>query len=74
MANNNDAIAHSPCRVYKHRGVFWIPHYTKRNTFVAPGGVTCHLSYLEQVGAEFVSLSLWVRPWAVAEKLQRGGA
>ena len=72
MANNIDVTAHSPCRVYKHRDVFWIPHYTKRNFFVAPGGATCHVSYLEQVGAEFVHLSLWIRPWAVAAGVQKG--
>ncbi len=58
------------CRVFKYGGTFWVPHFSKRNVFVAPGGQETNLTALENLGAEFVDLKLWPRPWAVKAQLQ----
>jgi hypothetical protein len=64
-------LEHTPCRVYLYRGLTAVPHHTKRNTFVQPGGAEVPLAKLEQIEAPFVTMSLWMRPWAVAANLQR---
>lgn len=64
----------TPCRVYHYRGTLVVPHYTKRATFVAPGGLEVPLSRLEAVNAPAASAALWVRHWAVKANMQRAGS
>jgi hypothetical protein len=48
---------------YQHRGLLYVPHYLKPNTYVAPGGKTYSLPFLKKKGAVSVTLFLWPRKW-----------
>lgn len=62
----------APCKVFVYRGFTVVPHYTKRNTFVGPGGFEVSLSKLDAIDALHHTQMLWVRPWAVQANLQKG--
>lgn len=64
-------LEHTPCRVYTYRGFTAVPHHVKRNVYVIPGGGEVSLAQLERIEAPYTTISLWVRPWAVAANLQR---
>lgn len=51
---------------YVFRGITFLPHYTLRGSFVAPGHsksvpLIFHENHLVSVGAKAVKLKLWIR-------------
>ena len=47
--------------VLRWAGVNWLPHYSKRDYFVAPGGVEKHRADLMRAGAVLRVQELWTR-------------
>lgn len=58
----------TPTTMFMHRGMPWLPHYTKPNTYVAPGGATMTEKRLIEVRATAKTMMLWPRRWAPSLK------
>ena len=52
-----------PLSIFLTGGIPWVPHYSKKDTYVAPGGVERTGTVLEALGAKKSVLSLWPRRW-----------
>lgn len=49
--------------MYYLKGLPWLPHYTAKGVFVAPGGVEKREIELEVLGAIKKEVFLWPRYW-----------
>jgi hypothetical protein len=47
-------------------GITYVPHYTIRDTYVAPGNVLLSLSHLQLFKARRVTLPLWPRRYSAS--------
>ena len=62
MTNTKDEKATTEMQpVLRWAGINWIPHYTRRDHFVGPGGVTKHRADLLKLGAVLRVQELWTR-------------
>lgn len=62
IADNARALT-DPMTVYWYRGVPWVPHYTKANTYVAPGSIEMSADELHKKQAGRKTWHLWPRFW-----------
>ena len=53
-----------PTEAFLFSGLTWIPHYSLRNLYVAPGGRCMDYSALKAVNAVNVVMDLWPRRWS----------
>jgi hypothetical protein len=59
----NAAAAVDICYMYYLKSQPWLPHYTEKGVFVAPGGVEKKEIELQVLGAVKREAVLWPRPW-----------
>jgi hypothetical protein len=57
-----------PAIVFRWKHLWWIPHYTEKKIYVAPGGMRMSEEDLMRLGASMQTLPLWPRPWQLKER------
>lgn len=57
-------------RCYRIGDVVFVPHFSRRNTYVGPGGGAVATKELMARGAVPVTLMLWARGWALLDNVQ----
>lgn len=64
VGSHDYAHAVEPQTAYVLCGITYIPHYTRKGTFVAPGNVMYTEDFLGLLGASQITLDLWPRHYS----------